>query len=124
MAWGSSFPAKGIQAQGTVRNTSPQNPKESKGGKREEQGKVAARGEVPLRGPSSLESAHRFYININGFLKRDTSGKTIFTMGYEVRAADWEKVLVTHTWLECPPNQHRPYLQNTYLSSRLQVITS
>lgn len=107
MAWGSSFPAKGIQAQGTVRNPSPQNPKESKGGKREEPEKVAARGEVTLRGPSSLEPARRFYININGFLKKDASGKTIFTVGYEVRAADWEKVRITHTW---PPNQHRPYL--------------
>ena len=119
MAWGSSFPPKGIQAQGTVRN-----PNQSRGGKREEQGKVAARGEVPLRGPSSLEPARRFYININGFLKKDASGKAIYTVGYEVRAADWEKVCVTRIWPECPPSQHRSYLQNTYLSSRLSVITS
>lgn len=71
---------------------------------------MAAKGEVSLRGPSSLEPARRFYININGFLKKDASGKTIFTMGYEVRAADWEKVRITHIWPECTPNQYRPYL--------------
>lgn len=92
MAWSPTFPPKGIHAQGTLRDANPQNLKESRGGKREEQGKVAVSFEAPLRRHSSLGSACRFYMNMNGFLKRDASGKPIFTMGYEVRAADWEKV--------------------------------
>lgn len=97
MAWGPTFPPQGIQAQGTLRNANPQTPKESRGGKREERGKVAMSCEVPLRRRSSPGPACRFYMNMNGFLKRDESGKPIFTMGYEVRAADWEKYeLDTH----------------------------
>ncbi|XP_015856038.1 cation channel sperm-associated auxiliary subunit gamma isoform X1 [Peromyscus maniculatus bairdii] len=33
----------------------------------------------------------RFYVNINGFMKRDASGNPIFTIGYEVASAKWEK---------------------------------
>lgn len=52
---------------------------------------------APLTWPSSLEPACRFYVNINGFMKRDASGNPIFTIGYEVASAKWEKVQITHS---------------------------
>ncbi|KAM7339974.1 hypothetical protein ACRRTK_000589 [Alexandromys fortis] len=54
-------------------------------------GSVVMSVDISSNGLGVFIPRERFYININGFLKKDASGKTIFTVGYEVRAADWEK---------------------------------
>ncbi|XP_038195240.1 cation channel sperm-associated protein subunit gamma isoform X3 [Arvicola amphibius] len=46
-------------------------------------GSVVMSVDISSNGLGVFIPRERFYININGFLKRDASGKTIFTMGYE-----------------------------------------
>lgn len=46
-------------------------------------GSVVMSVDISSNGLGVFIPRERFYININGFLKKDASGKTVFTMGYE-----------------------------------------
>lgn len=67
-------------------------PKEAGEAKGRWQGEVAVSWEDPLRWHSSLEPACRFFVNMNGFLRKDASGAPVFTVGYEVRAASRDNI--------------------------------
>ena len=100
----------------------PRIPKEAGEAKGRWQGKVAVSWEGPLRWHSSLEPACRFYVNMNGFLKRDASGKSLFAIGYEVRAANWDNTGSGHTLSSnLQTNTDPSHLQSTFLISGPQV---